>query len=156
MLSAANQEHIFELQAEKCIRLKTLKKKWCHLLVWWKLKIFFSTLPPSLSITTIDIFEKILHHWWFNGLGQGWFTKINIMSSIWHWMQRVELKALPCLVGQEALHLRSNMLHVCFRERKRQRERERWKWCSLLRGWQQVSVRIKRPNNQKEHTPCRV
>lgn len=42
-----------------------------------------SVQPPSVSITTEDISEKILRHGWFNGEGKDWFAKINIMSGSW-------------------------------------------------------------------------
>ena len=86
---SADQESLFESRPEKmgpAKEKKTKKNRNVPFVGLVNTKNTPSVQPLSVSITTKDISEKILPHGWFNGVGQDWITKINIMSGSWHWM----------------------------------------------------------------------
>lgn len=125
MLSAADQQSLFEPRQEKRVQLKTWP---CHVLDWWVLKIH-PAQAPSVSVASEGIFEKISHH--FNGVVQvlvhkdkHYVKKLDADIRSTERATVMEFRALPCLVAEETLHLGSNRFHVWFWQRKRLREME--------------------------------
>lgn len=67
-LSTADQKSLFERNAPSCKSWN--KQKTVPFVCLVKSKNTLSVQPLSVSITSEDIFVKILHPWWFNGADQ--------------------------------------------------------------------------------------